>query len=221
MTDNPAATPRVVVHPFAPFVRALGRGKTAGRALDECEAEQALTELGIAPAQSWPAAIAHLEQGNFAYLQLRIISPALQQQMDKRDEFELRSLHHLAYVRLHAETAVALDQSAVGVFRGEGGEGEIRPDADTVVSLASSAGQQTLNLSRRLAQRALKPDVARTAPLRSLWDDVAPNGYGLEAVLQTAAVALLYVGAAGEPVAAREAANVLWKQRGRWPGGTP
>ncbi len=221
MTDNPAATPRVVVHPFAPFVRALGRGKTAGRALDECEAEQALTELGIAPAQSWPAAIAHLEQGNFAYLPLRIISPALQQLMDKRDEFGLRSRHHLAYVRLHAETVVALDQSAVGVFRGEGGECDIHPDADTVVSLASGAGQQTLNLSRRLTQRALKPDVARTAPLRSLWDDVAPNGYGLEAVLQTAAVALLYVGAAGEPVAAREAANVLWKQRGRWPGGTP
>ena len=203
---------------------AVPRGKTAGRALDECEAEQALTELGIAPAQSWPAAIAHLEQGNFAYLPLRIISPALQQLMDKRDEFGLRSLHHLAYVRLHAETVVALDQSAVGVFRGEGGEGgecEIRPDADTVVSLASGAGQQTLNLSRRLTQHALKPDVARTAPLRSLWEDVAPNGYGLEAVLQTAAVALVCAGAGGEPVAAREAANELWKQRGRWPSGTP
>lgn len=241
MTDNPAATPRVVVHPFAPFVRALGRGKTAGRALDEREAEQALTELGIAPAQSWPAAIVHLEQGNFAYLPLRIIFPALQQLMDKRAEFGLRSpvntiirhvdpghartgvrsLHHPAYARLHAETAVALDQSAVGVFRGEGGECEIRPDADTVVSLTSGAGQQTLNLSRRLAQRALKPDVARTAPLRTLWEDVAPNSYGLEAVLQTAAVALLCAGAAGEPVAAREAANELWKQRGRWPSGTP
>lgn len=340
MTDNSAAAPRVVGHPFAPFVRALGRGKTAGRALDEHEAEQAfgmildgqatdaqtgaflmllrfkeetvaemagmvraarshitapphgipidldwpsyagkrqhhpwyllsalllagsglrvlmhgcgphandrlfaeqaLTELGIAPACSWPEAIAHLAKGSFAYLPLRIISPALQQLMDKRAEFGLRSpvntiirhidpghartglrsLHHPAYARLHAETAVALDQSAVGVFRGEGGECEIRPDADTVVSLASGAGQQTLNLSRRLAQRALKPDVARTAPLRTLWDDVAPNGYGLEAVLQTAAVALLCAGAASEPVAAREAANELWKQRGQWPGGT-
>jgi anthranilate phosphoribosyltransferase len=220
VTDNPAATPRVVVHPFAPFVRALGRGKTAGRALDEREAEQALTELGIAPAQSWPAAIAHLEQGSFAYLPLRVISPALQQLMDKRAEFGLRSLHHRAYARLHAETAVALDQSAVEVFRGECGECEIRPDADTVVSLASGAGQQTLNLSRRLTQRAPKPDVARTAPLRTLWENTAADCYGLEAVLQSAAVALLCAGAAGESVAAREAANVLWKQRGRWPSGT-
>ena len=340
MTDNPAAAQRVVTHPFAPFVQALGRGKTAGRALDEREAEQAfgmildgqaadtqtgaflmllrvkeetvpemtgmvraarsriatpspgipidldwpsyagkrqhhpwyllsalllagsglrvlmhgcgphandrlfaeqaLTELGIAPARSWPEAIAHLAQSNFAYLPLRIISPALQQLMDKRAEFGLRSpvntiirhidpghartglrsLHHPAYARLHADTAVALNQSAVGVFRGEGGECEIRPDADTPTFLASRAGQQTVNISRRLTQRALKPDVARTAPLRALWDDAAPDSYGLEAVLQTTAVALLCAGVAGDPAAAREAANELWKQRGRWPGDT-
>ncbi|MBT8152010.1 MAG: glycosyl transferase family protein, partial [Gammaproteobacteria bacterium] len=66
------------------------RGHTAGRHY----AQDSLEALGIAPASSSQQAAEQLENNNFAFMPLAALCPPLQQLMDLRDLFGLRSPVH-------------------------------------------------------------------------------------------------------------------------------
>ena len=216
---------RVLMHGCAPHAR------------DRLFVADALRELGIYPANSWQQARHELDDHGFCYMPLGTLSPALQSLMDLRAEFGLRSpvntlvrhldpararaglrsLHHPAYATLHAESALALGNDGVAVFRGEGGECEIRPDADTTIALLRAGAAGVMTLARSLAQRSPKPERPCTDALRALWNDTSECTYGLDAVLGTAAVALLALGEVRDMDGAREAAEQLWQGRSALP----
>jgi anthranilate phosphoribosyltransferase len=217
-------------------IRVLMHG-CAPHAQDRLFAVDALGALGITPDASWEQAARSLQLRNFSYLALHTLAPELQQLLDMRAEFGLRSpvntllrhldpagaraglrsLHHPAYARLHVESAVALGNRNVAVFRGEGGECELRADADTPLALVREGGTQDITLSRTLAQRSVKPDALCATALRGLWNEIAPCVYGLESVLGTAGVGLLALGHATDIDAARVMARAMWRQRGALP----
>jgi hypothetical protein len=78
-----------------------------------------------------------------------------------------------------------------------------------------------MTLPRTLAQRSTKPDQPATAPLIALWNDTAPDAYGLNAVIGTAAVALLARGITTDVAGARSEAARLWAERPSLPGSRP
>jgi len=217
-------------------VRVLMHG-CVPHAQDRLFAVDALGALGIPIDASWEQTERSLQSRNFSYLALHTLSPELQMLMDMRAEFGLRSpvntllrhldpagahaglrsLHHPAYARLHVETAVALGNQRVAVFRGEGGECELRADADTPLALVRSGVTQNITVGRTLAQRSAKPDALCAAALRGLWNETAPCVYGLQSVLGTASVALLALERANDIEEARIMARAMWQQRGALP----
>jgi anthranilate phosphoribosyltransferase len=216
---------RVLMHGCAPHAQ------------DRLFAVDTLGALGIAPDASWDQAARSLQMRNFSDLPLRALSPELQHLLDMRAEFGLRSpvntllrhldpagaraglrsLHHPAYARLHVESAVALGNRNVAVFRGEGGECEVRADADTPLALVRTGATQDMTVNRALAQRSGKPDALCAMALRGLWNETVPCVYGLESVLGTVSVALLALGHANDLDAGRAAARAMWQQRGALP----
>jgi len=206
-------------------------------AADRLFADAALQELGIAPAASWSDMQRQLDARHFSYLPLGVASPALQALMDRRAEFGLRSpvntlvrhidpararaglrsLHHPAYAALHVGTALALGSNNVAVFRGEGGECEVRADADTPLSMVRAGSVSDAVLARSLAHRSPKPECPSVAALRAVWDEGSHSDYGIETVLSTAAVALLALDEVSDMDSARDAARQLWQRRSALP----
>lgn len=213
----------------------------AAHAADRLFAEDVLPLLGVFPAASWSDASQQLDTRGFAYLALNAISPRLQQLLDRRAEFGLRSpvntlvrhldpaqarsglrsLHHPAYAALHVDAAVSLGNEGIAVFRGEGGECELRPDADTPLALLRDGEVQHITLSRVQPQRSPKPEHPSGAALRALWEETVHCSYGIDAVLGTTAVALLALGHARDVDGARHEALRLWQQRPSLPGAQP
>ncbi len=217
---------RVLMHGCAPH------------AADRLFAVDALRELGICAAASWEQASQQLDNCCFSFIALGTISTSLQSLMDKRAEFGLRSpvntlvrhlnpararaglrsLHHPAYAALHVESAIALGSEGIAVFRGEGGECEIRTDADTSLTLVRAGNGIDIRVARSLPQRAAKPDQPCALALRALWNETAHCPYGIEAVLGTAAVALLALGQETDMEGARAQALRIWRNRAALPG---
>ncbi len=121
-----------------------GEGHTPGRVYTS----EALARLGIPVAGSFEQAAAHLGQRNFAYMTLDQVSPALGRLINMRPILGLRSavhtlsrmlnpfaapamlqaVFHPGYMNIHQGAALLLGQPHMAVFRGEGGEIEMRPN---------------------------------------------------------------------------------------------
>jgi len=204
-------------------------------------AAQALPALGFAPARDWQEVREALDTRRFAYAPLALFSPGLQALLNLRHLFGLRSpvntfvrhinplaapatmqsLQHPAYAVLHAGAARQLGQPRALIFRGEGGECELRPNADSRCILLEGDVQRETGFTRQLAERgdtAIVPDVAL---LPALWNGRTEDAYGEAAVIGTAAAALLALGGANDADAALALARDYWRRRGPWPGDTP
>ena len=204
-------------------------------------AAQALQALGIAPARDWNEVRAGLQARHFAYAPLRLFSPGLQELLNLRHLFGLRSpvntfvrhmnplaapatlqsLQHPAYAVLHAGAARLLGQPRALVLRGEGGECELRPNADSRCILLEGDAQREIGFARQITGRGDAGVVPDAAALPALWNGRREDTYGKAAVIGTAAAALLALGRANDPDAALALASDYWRRRGPWPGDTP
>lgn len=204
-------------------------------------AAQALPALGIAAARDWGQVRAALEARRFAYAPLALFSPGLQAMLNLRRLFGLRSpvntfvrhlnplaapatlqsLQHPAYAVLHAGAAQQLGQPRALVFRGEGGECELRPNADSRCILVEAASEREITFPRLLPERGGTGGAPDLAALPALWNGDGASAYGEAAVIGTAAAALLATGRAHAPEAALALARDYWRRRGPWPGERP
>ncbi|MEM8660638.1 MAG: glycosyl transferase family protein [Pseudomonadota bacterium] len=181
-------------------------GHTPGRLYTE----QALADLGLPIAQHWLDVDTQLKHDNFSYLPLRRFCPALNDLIQLRPLLGLRSpvntltrmlnplrapcsiqsIFHPAYAALHQEADLLLGQERAAVFKGDSGEVEIKPQADTrIMSLVNKERSETV-LSRHLTDRPGTVEQPATEPLRALWRGEYDDSYGTLAVQQTAAVAI-------------------------------
>jgi anthranilate phosphoribosyltransferase len=125
----------------------------------------------------------------------------------------LQSIFHPAYARLHQEADVLLDQPRALVFKGESGEVEVKPHADTRLSLLQDRQLREMAFPRCLIQRIESVDSPSVEPVRSMWRGGTSNHYGLSATLATTAAALLVLVPELSLEDAQQQASQLWTNR--------
>ena len=125
----------------------------------------------------------------------------------------VQSIFHPAYARLHQEADRILDQPGSMVFKGDSGEIEIKPQADTRLYLLHNQQVQEMLLPRSISKRieaVVTPDVEC---IKALWRGSVHDQYGLNATLATTAAALLVLCPDINLEAAQLQATELWQNR--------
>ncbi len=206
-------------------------GHTPGRAYSEA----CLQALGIAAAQDFPGVAAQLDERSFAFMPLAKLCPPLHDVVQLKPILGLRSpvntltrmlnplqapcsiqsVFHPNYARLHTGADKLLGQKASLVFKGEAGEVEIKPHARTECHLLKDGSLAMINWPRSLAGKPDSVAAPGAAALRDCWRGTAADGYGLLAIQNTAAVALLLLDQAPTPEDALALAADWWQQRDR------
>lgn len=197
-------------------------------------AEQALREMGIAPAASLAEAESRLAEQAFSYLPLRVLCPPLERMLGLRYELGLRSpintlarcinpagapttlqsVFHPAYNGLQQEAAARLGDRRLVLFKGEGGEIEIRPDATTRLFGLRDEAVLDLEWPATLSRQS-PPDTVSVRPLLALWRGTERDVYGEQAVLQTMAVTLFAMGRTDSVAESIGLATRYWEGRDR------
>lgn len=212
--------------------RVLAHGAD-GHTPERLYTEQALRELGLPVAAGWAEAAVQLERCNLSYLPLRHFCRPLHELIQLRPLLGLRSpvntltrmlnplrspcsiqsIFHPAYAGLHQAADQLLGQPRALVFKGDSGEVEVKPQADTRLHLLRNLQSTEMTVPRALTGRV--PGVARPAvePLRELWRGRAGDDYAMHAVLSTAALALLLLQPGLDYAAALDLAQALWRAR--------
>jgi len=208
-----------------------GDGHTPGRLY----AEAALSQLGIPAARSMGELTDQLEADNFAFLPLRLLCPALDNIMQLKPllglrspvntltrllnplaaKYSIQSVFHPAYAELHQGAETLLEQPHSLVFKGEGGEVEIRPHATSQCLLQRAGTQQLLEWPRSIDKKPEPEASLEVAALVSLWRGDATHDYGEKAVVHTTALALLLLEHAADIEASLALAQSWWNQRNR------
>lgn len=218
-------------------IRILMHG-SSGHTAHRLYGEDALSELGVQAASSGDEATRQIENCGFSYLPLRVICPALDALLQlkpllglrspvntlvrmlnpARASYSIQSVFHPAYATLHAHTDRLLGQAHSLVIKGDGGEVEIKPQANTRCTMLRDDAIETLEWSRQLPDRPAAVRQLGTAELTQLWaseEDNTTNSYGTLAVTETVACALLLLQRADTPEDARKLARSFWIQRDR------
>lgn len=212
---------RVFVHGSA--------GHTSGRLYTE----NAMRELGLPIAANWSDVSRQLDADHLSYLPLEHFCAPLQELMQLRHFLGLRSpvntlsrminplcaraslqsIFHPAYARLHQEADLILGQSGSIVFKGESGEVEVKPHADTRLYVLHQQQMQEELMPRSIAQRVESVGAPDVGAIRALWRGETTHRYGLDAALATTAAGLLIL----EPELGLESAQLhatqLWHNR--------
>jgi len=204
-------------------------GHTPGRLYTE----DAMRQLGLPVAVDWQDVGNQLDEHQLSYLPLRHFCYPLHEMMQLRPLLGLRSpvntlarminplgapasvqsIFHPAYAALHQQTDHILAQPRALVFKGDSGEVEVKPHADTQLFLLSDGEQLEWELPRSLPQRVSNVEFPCVAPLRELWLGNNDDTYGLDATLATASAALLVLEPTLEPATAQRRAAELWHNR--------
>lgn len=198
-------------------------------------AERTLATLGITAAESVEHAAQRLRHENFAYMPLRLVCPRLQTLIELRQILGLRTaantlarllnpflapgliqgVFHPPYRDLQHEAASLLDQPALAVFKGGGGEAE-RPASKICEVLCLDHGQSRRDSWPPLLAATPPDDDALNPDLpRALWRDEVRNDHATALVTGSAAIALHLLGKAESPADADALARQWWDQRDR------
>jgi anthranilate phosphoribosyltransferase len=208
-------------------------GHTAGRVY----ARETVEALDIPVAGSLAEACDHIRARNFAYVSLKDFSPRLQEIIELKPILGLRSpvntfarmlnplrapyqVHgtfHPAYRDIHRESARLLGQSAMAVFKGDGGEVERRPNKPVeVMSLhGTEAMEEEWPAILPEETEIHEPKPLDPKRMLSLWRGEISEPYAEASVYGTAAIVLRLMGKADSPKAAVEAARHMWEVRDR------
>ncbi|MCG8394535.1 MAG: glycosyl transferase family protein [Pseudomonadales bacterium] len=197
--------------------------------------DQLLPQLGLPVANNPEDAAAHLDQHGLAYLPLESFCAPLSRLLTLRYFLGLRSpintlarslnparaplsmqsVFHPAYIELHQGAADLAGDRDLLLFKGEGGELEIRPDARTqIFGIRHGEHLESAVLDNVMA-RQTPPGTPSAETLKQVWRGELQDEYGENAVIQTVAVALWGLDRAASLEEARELARELWQNRSK------
>lgn len=214
-------------------VRVLMHG-LSGHGAGRVYSTDALASLGVPLARDGQEAAAQLARSNFAWLPLEAINAMLADMMGLRPVLGLRScvhtlaraldpfgatasligIFHPGYMDIHRDAALALDAGRALIFRGDGGEGERRPNKPCEIYLAADGACETarwpamMKDSTQAAEGAI--DLGR---LGALWRGESVDDYGEGAVIGTIALALKATGREQDVDQAQNRAQDIWRAR--------
>jgi anthranilate phosphoribosyltransferase len=206
-------------------------GHTPGRLYTEA----AMRQLQLPLADNWEDVATQLATHRLSYLPLRHLCLPLHELLQLKPLLGLRSpvntlvrmlnplsapcslqsVFHPAYAKLHQHADRLLGQPRAMVFKGESGEIEVKPPADTVLHWQTGSESGTVLLPRTGETRVAPVPAPNTSPLRTLWRGEVPDPYGEAATTATTAAALLLLGAEPSVSGARRLAANLWEKRDR------
>ena len=196
---------------------------------------EAMANLGLAPATDWGEVGAQLDSSGISYLSLAHFCPALHHIMQLKPilglrspvntlarmfnplacEASIQSIFHPAYGELHRATDELLGQVRSLVFKGDSGEVEIKPHAETRLMHWVDGKGFEQNLPRRISGRVASVEQPNTAAVASLWRGERSDEYGEFAVIDTATAALLVLQPELTIDSARQLAAEFWERRNR------
>ncbi len=179
------------------------------------EAAEHLDQQGLAylPIEQFCAPLSHLLTLRF-YLGLRSPINTLARSLNPaRAPLSMQSVFHPAYIALHQGAAELCGDRDLLLFKGEGGELEIRPDARTTITGIRHGEPLEGAVLDNVLPRATPPGTPDANTLKRVWRDEQQDEYGENAIIQTVAVALWGLDKAGSLEEAQEQAKALWRDR--------
>lgn len=207
------------------------KGHTAGRLYTE----EMLEGFAITPCYQWSDVEHELAESNFAFMPISALVPKMAEIIDLRSFFGLRSpvhtlcrmlnpllakhcvdgVFHPAYAPMHQKTSALLGVENGLTIRGDGGEAELRPDAECEVRWVNK-GELTDQMWPRLYEkRQVKDSVLQVEQLRQLWRGEIEHIYGEGAVRTTLAACLQLLNLADDVQGAQSIADKMWQQRNK------
>jgi anthranilate phosphoribosyltransferase len=174
---------------------------------------------------------AKIKQHGFVYADLSLLHPQLDELIQLREFFGLRScantlarllnpfnasyslqgVHHKHVDDKHADVARLLHEQNILCFRGEGGEPEVDPSKETILKLCRSGNIEHISLIPE--QRwELKPKALDVNTLALVWQGAMMHSYGENTVISTLAALLILLENKKQEQAFADAKK-LWKAR--------
>ncbi len=204
------------------------RGHTEGRMYTE----DVLRTLGLPITNNWTEVQKSLNDGCFAFMSLQILCAPLQRLIDLRSvlglrspvhslcrllnplraECSMQSVFHPAYAPLHQQAAQLLGHQNVAIIKGDGGECELRPQADTDIHWLRNGSMRHKQWQRQLHDRQQPADM-QVESLLKVWRGIDSNRYAEQAVLGTLAVAFSVLNKQDDQKKCMHAAVQCWQRR--------
>ena len=205
----------------------------AGHTLNRVYTEQVLEYLGYPICQNQDDVEQQLQQRQFAYMPLEVISPVLSELISLRNVMGLRSpihtlarlinpfnapatlqaIFHPAYRSSHQQAAFKLGYLNSAVIKGEGGEFERNPDAKTLICGIKNGELYEHELPKLTDNRSPVEEELDLAVFKSVWEGQQAHEYGEIAVVETMGIALYTMGVCDSYLAAMQKAKELWLNR--------
>lgn len=199
---------------------------------DRVQAVDALDSLGISASSSLADALRKVGERGFAFLSFDILSPELQQIMNLRPLFGLRSpvhtiarmlnparatlsmqgIFHPGYLDSHQNAAHILGENVV-VFKGEGGEAERNPDLVCRVRTAFDGEMRDEEWPALFTVRHVKDEEMDVSRLAKFWRGEIDDEFGKMSVVGTAAIALKSLKRLETMEEAEKMAREWWENR--------
>ncbi len=204
-------------------------GHTQGRIYTRA----ALKELGIKPATDWHIAEQQLNEQNFSFMGMESLCPPLQDIIDLRSTFGLRSpvhsfarllnpldcelvtqgVFHPGYGPSHQHSAKLLGYPRLSILKGEGGECECNPDAIFKMHHCFDGELIEEEWPAIFPKRHVKPKTLELSDLKKLWKGELENEYAQEAVIGTLAYTARLMGLATDQQACLKQGKAWWENR--------
>ncbi|MEH6344698.1 MAG: glycosyl transferase family protein [Bermanella sp.] len=178
-------------------------GHTAGRVYTR----QALKELNVQTANNWQEVEDQLAKENFSFMGMEHLCPPLQDIIDLRGTFGLRSpvhsfarllnplnskhvsqgVFHPGYGPSHQLGAKLLGYERLSIIKGEGGECECNPDSPFKMHHCFNEELIEEEWPAIFAKRHVKPKTLELSELKPVWTGEIENEYGEGAIIGTLA----------------------------------
>jgi anthranilate phosphoribosyltransferase len=203
--------------------------------------KEVLPQLGFDVAQNSEQAQKALDTFGFAYMDLKHINPQLDDIIQLREQFGLRScantlarmlnptgaanslqgIFHRLIDEKHRKTAALLNDKNVLCFRGEGGEVEFNPLRDVTLHISRHGQQACSDVNATCETFITKPQALDAKQLINVWTGQTDDTYANHAVVGTLSLMLVLVNKL-DWTEAYQQAEVMWQGRDKtWPVAMP
>jgi anthranilate phosphoribosyltransferase len=203
----------------------------SGQFEDRQYAESFAEQLGFYIANSIEDANNNIRSGQAVYLPLDRFAPQLKTILHLKQElgvrtvfntavkllnplnakFSMQGIFHKGVENLHHAASQVNGCQRNLVFKGEGGEPEIRPDALNRLFFSNDSSDELTSFDFKSITERHKRTTWQPADLLKLWQG-SDDEYGKQAAIATTAVALMLIKNVTVEVALQEA-NTMWSER--------
>ncbi len=205
----------------------------SGHTINRLYTEQVLEFLDFKICQNQEHVEQQLQEKNFAYLPLDVISPILSDLINLRNVMGLRSpihtlarlinpfnakatmqaIFHPAYRSSHQQAAFQLGYKNSAVIKGEGGEFERNPDAKTLICGIQNGELYEHELPKLTDNRSPIEEELNLDVFKAVWEGKQSHEYGEIAVIETIGIALYTMGVCTNFNDAMLKAKELWQHK--------